>query len=237
MLIGINDIDAKCPQGKPFRKCQVKFRGNKTPDGTVRLSELDSINITRTGGGNVFCFSKGFKKEVQKQRLFNQLKNIALKDPYMTKLSAWKQQEEEAKIDAFYDSQKKVWASKNIDSNNDKIRHVATAINRGYDCDNEFAEICRQKDYPEFKFVEYNNFHYAVPCPSMEGLQVEEVFKKNLKTNNFATKYHTHSLLAWLYEIGEETVEREILIIFNYLRKHDIYAFVTDIDIKRYIIE
>ena len=234
MLIALNDTNLTC-QGKRFDRCIVSYRGNYTllPDGKTRVSLLKNPTFFRTQRGKVLCYCDepiDPRWSKSKAKLFRKLEDICLKDRDQWFHYPQTQQHALSEAsDAYYESDKRKWAFANIESPKEYRRTMAAAIRRGYPCDQEYLNIRAEEDFPGFREVSHRTFFYRLQCPSQYGLDIERFYINAVKRNRHDVKHNTYTTLALLQEVDGEEVDKEILLIFNFLGRADLYAVVKDI--------
>jgi len=191
------------------------------PYGKVKVSSLQNPTFIRTKKGKVLCYCD------KPESFMEQLRDIVLKDPAAF-YPPLKSRELEEAAHALYVEERKEWAEVNIDSGSETKRTLANAIMRGYDCNNEYIALRASEDYPGFREVDHRVFFYDLPCPTQKGMNIEDKYRNTLGRN--APRYNTFTQLAFLHELNGEEVNEEVLLIFNYLGKIDLYMMVKDIN-------
>jgi hypothetical protein len=238
IIIGINDIRLRCC-GKYFQECRIIFRCNAPTEtiGKVRLSNLVNIRVAKCKNETI-CYCDGLINPVKpKPPKVVAIKKVAAKktEPADTDLETIEledvelencfegldyieKDEEQDRIEITYSKEKLAWIK--TFSKNDRLLE---AIALGYDCDEIYLSERLQQEYPGFFLVDHTTIFYKSKYPSKEGMS----FEKNIVTRigNHKFKYGTYARIAVL-----ETHNRipknyeEIVVIFNYLNKFDIFA-------------
>lgn len=229
-IIGINDIGVKCC-GKHFRECRIVFRCKTyccEAVSKVRLSNLINPRVAKCKS-EVICYCDGLaslaKPSLPKPTVNVEaelpsdieLEDIELEDMFRD-CDYLEMEDEKERLELIYARDKQNWIR-----TFSKDSRLAEAIDLGYDCDEAYLSERVQQEYPGFSFVDYTTILYKSSFPSREAMNFEKQLKSQI--GQYKVKYGTYVRIGVLEEHSKINRNyEEIIIIFNYLNKFDIFA-------------
>jgi hypothetical protein len=238
VIIGVNDIHLRCC-GKYFQECRIIFRCNAPTEsiGKVRLSNLINIRVAKCKCETI-CYCDGLIRPVKSKVIppkvvvvkevkkiepedtdleFIELEDVELEDLY-DGLDYVEIEDEKDRIEVTYQKEKLIWI-KTFNKN----ERLAEAIDLEYDCDEVYLSERLSQEYPKFFLVDHTTIFYKASCPSKEAMSYERSIMAKIGNNK--TKYGTYTRIALLETHNKiHRNYEEIVVIFNYLSKFDIFA-------------
>ena len=231
-VVGINDTGAKC-SGKAFSQCVIHFRG-KVPEnaiGKLRLSKLININLVNCKQ-QVICYCDGMIESpvpaaIQKivENIIEEPKQEIKLDPvkledFLADIPLAERDEEQENIEKLYNRDKINWVNRH-----GQDQELIEAIRMGYPADMRYLKERIDKEIPGAYIVDHTTFLYQAQSPSMEAMKLEKEIAKRIASDK--VKYGTYTRICLLESHQRESHNfAEILAIFNYLYKFDIFLFV-----------
>lgn len=229
-MIGINDTGVKCC-GKHFRECRIVFRSKTIDEITykVRLSNLINPRVAKCKN-EIICYCDGLIKQrpvkpivVAKVKIVEELpsdvelEDIELEDMFQD-CDFLEKEDEKERLDLIYAKDKCSWIR-----TFSKDPRLIEAIDLGYDCDEAYLSERVQQEYPGFSLIDYTTILYKSKFPSREAMNFEKQLK--IQIGQYKVKYGTYIRIGVLEEHSKiDRNYEEILIIYNYLNKFDIFA-------------
>ena len=235
-VVGINDTGAKC-SGKAFSQCVIHFRG-KVPEnaiGKLRLSKLINVNLVNCKQ-QVICYCDGIIDtpiQVIEQQIIEVIPEILDVEPaqeikldpvkledFLADIPLAERDEEQENIEKIYNRDKINWINRHSQD-----QELIEAIRMGYPTDMRDLKERIDKEIPGAIIVDHTTFLYQAQSPSIEAMKLEREIAKRLASDK--VKYGTYTRICLLEAHQRESHNfAEILAIFNYLYKFDIFLFV-----------
>ena len=235
-VVGINEIGAKC-SGKTFSQCAIHFRG-KVPEnaiGKLRLSKLINVNFVSCKQ-QVICYCDGIidpPMQTDNQQIIEIINEIVAEEPkqeirldpvkledFLADVPLAERDEEQENIEKIYNRDKVNWINRYSQN-----QELIEAIRMGYPADMCYLKERIDKEISGAYIMDHTTFLYQAQSPSLEAMKLEKEIAKRVASDK--VKYGTYTRICLLEAHQRESHNfAEILAIFNYLYKFDIFLFV-----------
>ena len=228
-FVGLNDLKIMCKDKTRFKSCEVTFRNDvkEFPENkTFNISDLLNYKLA-LHKGKVICFADGVilkeTLEILETALeLNEHEPIEV-EPYFPNLNSEEVHEKKESIEECYRKEKLSWINRLC-----KNEHLRTAINEGYDCDDEYITERLAQEWPGFHIVDESTTYWKNSCPKMESLKIEKRVANQI--NGYKEKYGTFARCCVLEGHNHENFnDSEAIVIHNYFGMYEVIGLVSEV--------
>ena len=146
---------------------------------------------------------------------------IDVKPLYAWPMSAAKRMDRNEEREEIFQKEKRKWVREHP-----QFEQLKLAVERQYQCDDEYAKIRASLDYPEFELLDHTAFYWSTPYPSLKALKLEKAIANSVNMMNRSTDYGSFVRIALLEEYKGEKINKEMILIYRYLGKFELGVLV-----------